>query len=397
MYQATTALSKILALNKRLKIVQGGSSAGKTIGILLIFIDRAQSEENKIFSVVSESLPHLKRGAIRNFIDIMKRHKYWNDFNWNATDSIYTFPETGSIIEFFSAQDSDKVHGPRRNNLFINECNNVPFNVYTQLAIRTDEDIYLDFNPVSQFWVHDDLIPKFDHDFIKLTYKDNEGLPQSIIDELEARQDITGFWKVYGLGELGDLQGQIYNNWRVIDEIPHEARLERLWVDFGYTNDPTAIGCLYYYNGGYIVHELAYQKRMTNKMIFDVLTNQDPVPVAADAAEPKSIDELKAMGLTILPSKKGAGSVNQRIQLVQQQRISVTANSLNIIKEQRNYAWDTDQWGKTINSPIGTWNHAMDGIGYAFQTIDPNSLFDEKQEKAERLMSRLKNVPPKTR
>ena len=398
LYKATTALYRILALKKRLKIIQGGSSAGKTIGILLILIERAQLEQGKIFSVVSESLPHLKRGVIRNFLHILTQHKYYNENNWNQTDYIYTFPETGSIIEFFSAKDSDKVHGPRRDVLFINECNNVPFDTYTQLVIRTNEDVYLDFNPISQFWVHEEIIPKFEHDFLILTYKDNEGLSPAIINEIESRKEIKNFWKVYGLGELGELVGQIYNNWRVIDEIPFEARLERLWVDYGYTNDPTSIGALYYYNGGYILDELAYQKRMSNKDIADVLANQEPVVVAADGAEPKSNDELsKTYGLTIVAAPKGKGSVNQGIQLVQKQKISVTSRSVNIIKEYRNYAWDTNEWGKTINTPITIWNHAMDGIRYAFQTIDPNSFISEEQENAERLMSRLKNTAPKTR
>lgn len=399
LYKATTALYKILELKKRLKIIQGGSSAGKTISVLLIFIDRAQCEENKIFSIVSESLPHLKRGAIRNFLDIMKSHKYFNENNWNATDSIYTFPETGTIIEFFSAQDSDKVRGPRRNNLFLNEANNIPFSVYTQLVIRTDEDVYIDFNPVSEFWVHEEIRPKFEHDFIKLTYKDNEALPRSIIDELESREGDKNFWRVYGIGELGELTGIIYTGWRIIDEIPHEARLERIGVDFGYTNDPTAIVGLYYYNGGYIVDEIAYQKRMTNKMIGDILKNQPAVVISADSAEPKSIDELKSYELSVVPTPKGRDSVQQGIQLVQQQRLSVTASSLNIIKEFRNYAWMEDSYGEPVKpaKPISTWNHAMDAIRYAFQTLDPNSLFNEAQEKADRLMSRLKNTTPKTR
>ncbi len=281
--------------------------------------------------------------------------------------------------------------------MFLNEANNIPYPVYTQLVIRTDEDIYIDFNPVSQFWVHTDIIPHFDHDFIKLTYKDNEGLSKAIVEDLESRQHDSNFWKVYGLGELGDLVGQIYHDWKIIDEIPHEARLERIGLDFGYTNDPTAIVALYFYNGGYIIHELAYQKRMTNKMIADVIKNIDPVLVGADGAEPKSIDEIKTYDITITGAKKGPGSVNQGIQLVQQQRISVTASSLNVIKEMRNYAWVVDGWGKPINEPIGTWDHAMAAIRYAFQTLDPNSMFNEEQEKAERWLSRLRNIMPKTR
>lgn len=398
LYLPTTALHKILALKKRLKIIQGGSSAGKTIAILLILIDRAQSESGKVFSVVSESMPHLKKAAIRDFLHILQSHKYYNDNNWNATDAIYTFPETGSIIEFFSAQDSDKVHGPRRDVLFINECNNVPYEVFTQLALRTREEIYLDYNPVQEFWVHQDIIPFRAHDFLILTYKDNEGLPETVRQELESHKNDSNLWRVYGLGLLGHLEGQIYSDWRIINEIPHEARLERIGLDFGFTHDPAALVGIYYHNGGYILDELAYQKRMSNKMIADVIKNYPPTVVAADSAEPKSIEELKSYDITCTPVKKGRDSIRQGIQLVQSQRISVTAQSLNIIKEFRNYSWATDNLGKPIKPsvPIDNFNHAMDAIRYGFQTISPTYLKEQdEEEQSSRLLARLRNTRPK--
>lgn len=398
LYKATTALHKILTLRQRLKVIQGGSSAGKTIAILLILIDRAQSEKGKVFSIVSESMPHLKRAAMRDFLHILSQHNYYKDDNWDATNSIYTFPETGSIIEFFSAKDSDKIHGPRRSVLFINECNNVPFEVYTQLAIRTSEEIYLDYNPVQEFWVQTDVIPFLKHDFIILTYKDNEGLPQAIIEELESRKQNSQFWKVYGLGLMGELQGQIYSDWRVIDEIPHEARLERIGLDFGFTHDPAALVAIYYYNGGYILDEIAYQKRLSNKMLADIIKNQPITVVAADSAEPKSIEELKTYDITLTPVKKGKDSIRQGIQLVQSQRISVTAQSLNIIKEFRNYSWATDNLGKPVKpeTPVDNFNHAMDAIRYAFQTISPTYLQEkDEEEQSNRLLARLRHLKPK--
>lgn len=399
LYKATTALHKILKLSQRLKVIQGGSSAGKTIAILLILIDRAQNEKGKVFSIVSESMPHLKRAAMRDFLHILQQHNYYHDDNWDATNSIYTFPETGSIIEFFSAKDSDKIHGPRRSVLFINECNNVPFEVYTQLAIRTSEEIYLDYNPVQEFWVQTDVIPFLKHDFIILTYKDNEGLPAAIIEELESRKQNSQFWKVYGLGLMGELQGQIYSDWRVIDEIPHEARLERIGLDFGFTHDPAALVGVYYYNGGYILDEIAYQKRLSNKMLADIIKNQPIAVVAADSAEPKSIEELKTYDITLTPVKKGKDSIRQGIQLVQSQRISVTAQSVNIIKEFRNYSWATDNLGKPVKpeTPIDSFNHAMDAIRYAFQTISPTYLMEkDEEEQSSRLLARLRHLQPKT-
>lgn len=370
-FEQTTAVKKILALTKRLKIIQGGSSAGKTIAVLLILINRAQSQRNKVISVVSETLPHLKRGAIRDFLAIMEAHSYYDDSRWNRTDYIYTF-ETGTKLEFFSADNSDKVRGPRRDVLFLNEANNLSYETYTQLAIRTNEDIYIDYNPVTEFWVHNEIIPKLDHDFIILTYKDNESLPQTIVNELEARQNNKSWWKVYGLGQLGEIETRIYRDWQIIDEIPHEARLVRTGLDFGYSNDPTSIIDIYYYNGGYIWDEVVYQLGMSNKLIADSLNNKPQKALCiADSAEPKSIDELKAHGVSILPANKGPGSVNQGIQFVQSQRISLTKRSINTIKEFRNYIWLTDKDGKILNEPDPKCaDHSMDAGRYGMNNLN---------------------------
>lgn len=371
-FQATTALRKIRKLKKRLKVIQGGSSAGKTIAILLVLIDRLQREGGLISSVVSETMPHLKKGAIRDFLNIMEGHGYYKDDAWNRSDFIYTF-ETGSKLEFFSADSPDKVRGPRRNgDLFINECNNVSFETYTQLAIRTLGSIYLDYNPVSEFWVHEEVVNKqFDHDFIVVTYKDNEGLPQVIVQEIESRRGNKAFWQVYGEGLLGEAEGRIFTGWNVIDDIPHEARLERYGLDFGYTNDPTAIVAIFYYNGGYILDEISFQKGLSNKQIADVLLNQRKALTIADSAEPKSIDEIRSYGLSVMPTTKGPGSVLQRIQMAQDQRISVTKRSTNILKEYRNYLWMRDKDGRIINEPDHLWSHSMDAFMYALQSVAP--------------------------
>lgn len=355
-------------MTKRLRIIQGGSSAGKTIAIILILINYAQSNKGKLISVVSETMPHLKKGAMRDFLNIMEGHGYYKEANWNRTDSIYTF-ETGSKIEFFGADSSDKVRGPRRNVLFINEANNVSYETYTQLAIRTDEDIYIDYNPVSEFWVHNEIIPKLEHDFVILTYKDNEGLPDTIVKEIESRQGNKNFWLVYGLGQLGETEGRIYKDWQEIDEIPHEAKLVRYGLDFGYTNDPTAIVAIYYYNGGYILDEVTYQKGLSNKQIADILNNRERVLVIADSAEPKSIDEIASYGINIIPCEKGSGSISQGIQYVQDQRISYTKRSYNIKKEYGNYLWIVNRDGKIINEPDGGFDHILDAVRYGIQSL----------------------------
>lgn len=370
MFQLTTSLKKIAKLKKKIRVAQGGTSASKTVSILMYLIDKAQRDKNKtLTSVVSESLPHLKRGALRDFKNIMQQHKYWKDDLWAESDKIYTF-ETGSQIEFFSVDQPDKLRGGRRDRCFINEANNVSLDVFDQLEVRTKEFVFIDYNPVSEFWYHTDIQGKRDDvDFVILTYKDNEGLSQEIIDSIERRKNRPNWWKVYGEGQLGVAEGRIYDNWAIIDEIPHEARLVRYGLDFGYTNDPSAIIAVYKWNGAFIWDEELYQRGKSNRQLADVLLNLPQCLVIADSAEPKSIDELKEYGIEILPAKKGQGSVNFGIQLVQDQKIFVTKRSLNLIKEYRNYLWAVDKDGRVLNTPDIGQDHALDAGRYAMETL----------------------------
>lgn len=371
-YSITTATKRIASLTKKIRAVQGGTSASKTISILLYLIHSAQSDTKKtLTSIIAESTPHLKRGAIRDFKNIMQEHKYWDDSRWSATDSIYTF-ETGSQIEFFSADQPDKLRGARRDRCFINEANNIQLDAFDQLEVRTKEFIFIDWNPTNEFWFYTDVLGKRDDvEHIVLTYKDNEALSQEIVSAIESRKNRKGWWQVYGEGQLGEVEGKIYKNWNIIDEIPHEARLERYGLDFGYSNDPTAIVGIYKYNGGYILDEVCFQKGMSNKEIADTLKNIDRALVIADSAEPKSIDEIRAYGVNILPAEKGAGSINQGIQYVQNQKISVTKASVNIIKEYRNYLWETDKNGKVLNTPEAGYDHALDAVRYGLSSLKP--------------------------
>lgn len=383
MFQVTTAYNKILKLNKRIRGLSGGTSASKTISIIQWLIDYCQTHKNKLCSVVSESFPHLKRGVIRDFLMIMQEHNYFKEKNWNKTDFIYTF-ETGSKLEFFSADQPGKVRGPRRDILFINEANNISYETYTQLEVRTKNIIWLDWNPVSEFWWYSEVLGKQDVDFITLTYRDNEGLDSNIIKAIEARKGNKNWWRVYGEGLLGEAEGRIYKDWLTdIEEIPHEARLERYGLDFGYSNDPTAIVAIYRYNEGFILDEIIYQKGLSNKQIADILLNNPKSLTIADSAEPKSIDEIGSYGVSILPSNKGQGSVLQGIQYLQDQRVSVTKRSLNILKEYRNYLWLTDKEGKIINEPSPIFNHAMDAIRYGMESLrtyeSRGGIIDESQ------------------
>jgi len=387
MYSLTTATKKVMAMTKRLRILQGGTSASKTISVLLFLIHLSQSDkEKKLTSIVAESIPHLKRGALRDFKNIMQDHHYWKDALWNATDSIYTF-ETGSQIEFFSSDNGDKLRGARRDRLFINECNNVTFDAFEQLEVRTKDFIYLDYNPTNEFWVFSEIIAfRTDYELEILTYKDNEALSKEIVLSIEQRANRPGWWKVYGLGQLGEVDGKIYKDWQIIDEIPHEARLERRGLDFGYSNDPSSIVDIYKWNGGFIFDEILFQKGMSNRQIADVLlaTNAQTLTVA-DSAEPKSIDELKMYGCTVIPASKGQGSVSQGIQFVQAQRIWITRRSANILHEYRNYLFKTDKNGKILNEPEHQFSHSMDAIRYGLNDYVEVETVPKRQKENNKL------------
>lgn len=378
MYQKTTATTKIFDLNKRIRAVCGGTSASKTVSILIYLIDYAIAKPNTSISVVSESFPHLKRGAIRDFTEIMKDHGYWHESLWNATDKMFQFPN-GSFIEFFSADQPDKVRGPRRHILFINECNNVPYETFDQLEIRTRDQIWLDWNPTNEFWFYDKVKERDDVDFITLTYKDNEALDEQIVKSIESHKENRNWWQVYGLGQLGDVEGKIYRNWPIIDDIPEEARLERYCIDFGYSLDPTAIIAIYYWNNAFILDELMYNKGLSNKQIADVILNQgQDVVTVADSAEPKSIDELRMYGVAAIPARKGKDSILNGILHVQSQKIFVTKRSTNVIKENRNYMWKRFPNGRIDGRhPEDVFNHAMDALRYGLETLRPTYQMTE--------------------
>jgi phage terminase large subunit len=367
MFIRTTAINKLLKLKKFVKGVQGGSSAGKTFGIIPIEIDYAIKNPFTETSIVAESIPHLKRGAIRDFKKIMKETNRWIDTSWNASDFRYTFGNE-SFIEFFSADNSSKLRGARRDRLYINECNNIDFNSYTELAMRTKQSIFLDWNPSSEFWFHTDLMNDNDVDFIILNYLDNEAAPQSAIDFILKAQEkgkVSDYWanwyKVYGLGQIGNLEGVIFSNYQLIDTIPSDARLLGCGVDFGYSVDPTAIVEVYQYNDQRIIKEICYRTGMLNSDIAKVLPKG--IPVYADSAEPKSIEEIRRFGISIKGVTKGKDSINYGIQVMQGQNYMITKDSTNLIKELRGYCWDKGKDGKTLPIPVGD-DHIIDAWRY---------------------------------
>lgn len=380
MFQSTTAIKKLHALKKRKKVIQGGTSAGKTFGILPILIDRCIRTPLLETSVVSESIPHLRRGAMKDFLKIMIATGRYRDGQWNRSSLKYTFTN-GSYIEFFSVEQPDKLRGARRNVLYVNEANNIPFEAYNQLAIRTSGDIWIDFNPTANFWAHKEVATEDDADFITLTYLDNEALPLTIVKDIESARDKAkdstywhNWWQVYGLGKVGSLDGVCLTGWEEI-KLPEEARLLCYGMDFGYSNDPTTVIGLYKYNDAYIFDEVLFQKKLLNSDISNLFKANDINGIVyADSAEPKSIAELRTYGHKVLPCTKGKDSIVYGINLINQNKIYITNRSKNLIKELQSYSWMKDREGNTINKPIDAFNHCIDACRYAItsQLQTPN-------------------------
>jgi len=377
----TIAFYKLKELRSRIRIVKGGTSASKTVSILCLLIDYAIRNEGKEISVVSESIPHLRRGALKDFLAVLKGLNRYEDSQFNKSTLKYNFTN-GSYIEFFSTDQPDKLRGARRTDLYINECNNVPFDAYTQLATRTSGTIWLDYNPSNIFWVDKELIGQPDTDYITLTYKDNNALPESIVKEIEKAKEKAktstywaNWWKVYGLGEQGSLEGVCIPDWKQIDRIPEDARLLAYGMDFGYSVDPTTLIALYKWNDAYIYDEVLYKKGMLNRDISRFLTEQDiKENIVADSAEPKSIAELQGYGHSIYGVSKGRDSVVYGINLINQNEIYVTARSRNLKKELQGYVWSKDKDGNTLQKPTGEHPDCIDAARYVLtdQLENPN-------------------------
>ena len=364
-------------MKSRIKVIQGGTSASKTFSILAILIDKAIKIPNLEISVVSESIPHLRRGANKDFLKIMKETGRYIPSHYNKTLLRYEF-SNGSYIEFFSADDESRLRGARRNILYLNESNNINYDAYLQLQIRTDGEIYLDYNPTSRFWVHTEVIGQPDTELLILTYKDNEALSGEIVKQLEANRHkalTSSYWdnwcRVYLDGEIGQVEGTIYTDFQVIDTIPEEARLLGYGLDFGFSTDPAALIALYKYNDDIIVDEVIYQTGLLNTDLSNLMKTYGVLgDIYADSAEPKSIHELKRLGHKVRPVEKGKDSVNYGIQILQQKHMLVTRRSTNLLDEFSKYMWKKLKDGGYDTTPIDAFNHACDALRYvAMMTI----------------------------
>jgi phage terminase large subunit len=385
MFLRTTAINKLKKMTARKKVVQGGTSSGKTYAIIPLIIDKLIKNERLKATVVAETLPAVKEGALDIFKNVMFDTNRWIQDNWNASNLTYTFSNLSRIqFKSFDSVGKAKASG-KRDILFLNEANHIDFEIADALMIRSKET-WIDFNPDNEFWVHKETLQEPNSDFALINYEDNEALPKETLEDLLIKKDKAFFntelpypdiyqtnnikseywanWcKVYIYGQIGSLEGVIFNNWQTIDKIPADARLLGYGLDFGYSNDPTAIVEVYKYNDKRILNEICYLKGLSNAQIAKKITTK--LPIYCDSAEPKSIAELRSYGLSAYAVTKGADSITFGIQTMQEQEYFVTAHSTNVINEFRKYAWDKDKrTGETLNKPIDDYNHGIDAIRY---------------------------------
>jgi phage terminase large subunit len=348
-------------IDRNLLIInQGGSSSSKTFSVLqLLYQIAITSKSKKIISIVSYTFPHLKLGAIRDFENILIEECIVIENIRNKTE--LTYQVGNCIIEFFSADNLSKVHGPRRDILFINECNHLSYDVYTQLVIRTKKAVFLDYNPVREFWVHTEVIPKEKHVLIKSTYKDNCYLDQSIIDKIESRQSNENWWRVYGLGEVGYLEGTIFNSWiygEFDNSLPYVYGL-----DFG-VKDPDAMikVAVNHKTKQIYLDEIIYKNNQNTDTLYREISakiSKRNALIIADSAGLRTIKDLQLKGLNVKSVVKN--KILDDIKLISNYQLVLTENSYNLAKELMNYVW-ADKKGEV---PIDDQNHGLDSVRYA--------------------------------
>ena len=378
MFRRTTTINKLLALTNRKKVVQGGTSAGKTYAILPILIDKAAKTPRLVITVVAESIPAVRNGAVRIFQDVMHDTNRWIEDHWRANPMEYKF-SNGSIIQFtsFDTQGKAKASG-KRDILFLNEANHISFEIADALMVRSNE-IWIDFNPDNEFWAHTEVVPEPNTDFLILTYHDNEAIPPEIKKELELKQEkakTSEYWanwcKVYIDGQIGTLQGAIFQNWSIGE---FDSSLPYVYgLDFGFSNDPDSLIKVAIDKKRKLIYaqEVLYKTGNSTEQLIQLLrTNVQPSNslIVADSADPRTITDLRIKNLNAIPATKGPDSVRNGIKRIQDYDIIVTADSLNLIKELRNYVWHD----KRSEMPVDAFNHQIDPLRYAFDKLVPQS------------------------
>lgn len=358
---------------KRIRVNQGSTSSGKTWAILDCLLTYACSNKNLVITVVAESVPNLKKGALRDCKSIISSSEWYQQYftRYNETDRIF-YCTTGSIIEFLPALDEQSAKAGKRNILFVNEANGINYDIYWQLAIRTidtpnfESIIFLDYNPSNEFWVHEKIIGQPDADLIISDHRCNKFLSDEQHARIEGIED-PELWKVYARGRTGRIEGLVYNNWDIVDDTPENYKKRWVGMDFGFTNDPTSIIDVRLSDGELWIDEICYRTGMTNTDIAKHLKQNNidrSISIIADSADPKSIQEIYNMGFNIEGAKKGPDSINYGIDILKRYKLHITKNSVNVKKELLSYKWAEDKLGSLTGKPVDWNNHALDAIRY---------------------------------
>ena len=366
----TYTFEKLLAafVDPRIRGVasKGGTRSGKTWATLqMLHLLCSNAEKPLIVSCVAATLPMVKRGMQRDFKQMLATEGVWDENAFNKSEGCYTYPN-GCMIEFFGVDNASKVHGPARDILFVNEAQGIPREIFRQLDIRTRKKVIIDFNPVRKFWGETEFVGDR-YVTIHSTYKDNPYLTKEQVGAIEKNKNDANWWRVYGEGETGGVEGNVYPNYEVIDELPETYTGRCLGLDFGFVNDPTAIVDIRFEGWDLYVDLLCYETGLLNSAIADYLNGQglNRVVTVCDSAEQKSIVELQQRRIKAIPCVKGRGSISAGIAQVSQFKLHVTKRSIKMLDELDNYKWIKDESTDTYtNEPIDAWNHSLDALRY---------------------------------
>ena len=363
--EANIVFEHLTDSDKRFIIEQGGTRSGKTYNILMWLISYCFKNTGKTITICRKTLPSLKGSAYRDFIEILTTLEYYEATDHNKTESFYNL--NGNLIEFIAIDQAQKIRGRKRNLLFINEANEITYEEFFQLNMRTTDRVIIDYNPSEEFWI-EQIKVRDDADFHITTYLDNPFLPTVLVREIERIKDVDAdYWRVYGLGLQGYIRGQIFMNWKESNKFPDSVKWTCYGLDFGFTNDPTALVKVGISDGELHVEELIYEHGLTNDDICKKLTElglDRTDVIVADSAEPKSIEEIYRQGFNVRGVTKGKDSILNGIDILKRQPLIVCGESLNLKKEFKNYKWQSDKNGNHINKPIDFYNHALDALRY---------------------------------
>lgn len=350
---------------KKIVVEQGGTRSGKTYNILLwIIFHYCSKNHDKTITIARKTFPAVRSSVMRDFFDILKQADLYREENHNKSSHEYLL--NGNRVEFISMDQPQKIRGRKRDLAFLNEANELNYEDWQQIIFRTNGRIILDYNPSDTFhWIYDRVIPRDDADFFQTTYRDNPFLDPTIVAEIERLKETDEhYWRVYGLGERGTNRAQIFQ-FTTIQQIPSEAKFLSYGMDFGFTNDPSALVACYQRGNDLYFEEKIYSTGMTNHDLahkFRELEIGRYDEIFADSAEPKSIEELHRMGWNVKPTQKGADSINAGIDMLKRYKLHIIGS--NLMKEMENYKWMEDKNGNLLNRPEDKYNHAIDALRY---------------------------------